>query len=190
MSTDRGARATTTAVVERGAVIDRDGVYRYELTRRWGDGAELVWVMCNPSIADGHIDDPTIRRCIGFSASWGFASLRVVNIFALRSTDPRPLRRHEEPESNGNLEIVMRALADTEWALAAWGALRPSLTVRSKTYAAVNAFARDTGRVRCLGTTMHGEPRHPLYRHHSTTPLRWAPLSVRSAGGPPPRTVR
>lgn len=30
----------------------------------------VVWVMLNPSIADFKIDDPTIRRCVGFSGRW------------------------------------------------------------------------------------------------------------------------
>ena len=47
------------------ALISPDGRYRYWLTRQWGEGMRVCWVMLNPSTADASIDDPTIRRCIG-----------------------------------------------------------------------------------------------------------------------------
>lgn len=55
----------------RDAQISSDGLYRYSLTRHWGTPNEssdpLVFLMLNPSTADGLRDDPTIRRCIGFA---------------------------------------------------------------------------------------------------------------------------
>lgn len=49
------------------ADISLCGRYRYRLTRTLtGPGMPLVFVMLNPSVGDASIDDPTIRRCIGF----------------------------------------------------------------------------------------------------------------------------
>jgi len=52
------------------AVIDASGVYRYDLRRQvLGKRTEtLVWIMLNPSQADAVANDPTIRRCMGFTA--------------------------------------------------------------------------------------------------------------------------
>src|SRR5687768_14824465 len=78
--------------VERDARFSDCGTYRYNLTRLWD--ARLIrvcWVMLNPSTADQHEDDATIRRCIGFSRSWGAGALTVVNLFAFRATQPRDL---------------------------------------------------------------------------------------------------
>ena len=75
------------------AVISQDERHRYSLTRRWGDGPRVCcWIMLNPSTADATTDDPTIRRCIGFTHAWGYDALTVVNLYAWRATDPADLR--------------------------------------------------------------------------------------------------
>jgi hypothetical protein len=49
--------------MQRGAKVSECGRYRYALTRSWDAGArEALFVMLNPSIADGTRDDPTVRR--------------------------------------------------------------------------------------------------------------------------------
>lgn len=70
------------------------GLYRYTLRRSWwtkitvtrhkGEVAPslVTWLMLNPSTADATKDDPTIRRCIAFSKSWGFDGLTIVNAYA------------------------------------------------------------------------------------------------------------
>jgi len=65
--------------------------YRYSLTRRWGDGEIQTWLMLNPSTADEVKNDPTVERCQRRAQQSGFGALEVVNIFALRSTDPSAL---------------------------------------------------------------------------------------------------
>lgn len=82
--------------MERAAEFSGCGRYRYSLRRRWADGGPpACWIMLNPSTADAEKDAPTIRRCIGFSKAWGHNALVVVNLFALRSTDPTALRTCE-----------------------------------------------------------------------------------------------
>lgn len=69
------------------AVIRDDGVYRYSLTRAWGDTNDfktLVFCMLNPSTADAEKDDPTIRRCVGFANREGYNKILVVNTHALK----------------------------------------------------------------------------------------------------------
>lgn len=66
--------------------------YRYLLWRRWSTGTRFVtYIMANPSTADATVDDPTIRRCIGFAKRDGYDGLRVVNLFAWRATNPDDL---------------------------------------------------------------------------------------------------
>src|SRR5436190_16744965 len=70
-----------------GAIIVGD--YRYLLWRSWDRARpRLLWVFLNPGTADGRADDPTLRRCIGFSQAWHYGGLEIANLFAFRT--PRP----------------------------------------------------------------------------------------------------
>src|SRR5689334_18589152 len=105
-----------------GALFDPTGRYRYRLWRQWDPAKPAVaFVMLNPSTADATTDDPTIRRCFGFAQGWGFGRLEVVNLFALRATDPRELARHPDPVGPANDAHIAAALALTDQAVAAWG---------------------------------------------------------------------
>ncbi|HEU5061422.1 MAG TPA: DUF1643 domain-containing protein [Kofleriaceae bacterium] len=142
-----------------GAVFDPSGRYRYRLTRRWaGRGAVVAFVMLNPSTADGERDDPTIRRCAGFARRWGFAAMTVVNVFALRATDPARLRRARDPVGPGNDGHIAGAAADADLVVLAWGN-HGALRGRDREVVALLAGARPV----CLGVTRGGQPRHPLY---------------------------
>lgn len=156
------------ALDDRGATISDCGTYRYDLTRRWGDGPQACFIMLNPSTADASQDDPTIRRCIGFAKSWGCGSLVVVNLWALRSTDPKALLTHPDPRGPLNYAIVEQHVRTSWPVVAAWGAFkaRRGLYPIDVEYVA----ARCGVTLQCLGTTKDGHPRHPLYVK-STQPL-------------------
>lgn len=165
-----------------GAVLSDCGAYRYSLTRRWGSGNDLaLWVMLNPSTADATQDDPTIRRCVSFSKEWKCDGLVVVNLFALRATDPKALYAHEQPvgpENDWYLGDWMRD-EDVVVAVAGWGA-HGSLNDRGHAVWLLSCEARR--QLYCLGTTKDGQPRHPLYVKGGT-PLQ--PLSYDGVGAHP-----
>lgn len=160
---------TPTVEIEKSARLSECGYYRYTLSRHWGPGEALMFVMLNPSIADSSIDDPTIRRCMGFARRDGYDGIVVQNLFALRSTDPSVLFAFSHdpvgPENDAYLsmtlaERVRRGLP----VVAAWGA---GFTGRDAPRFArrVSAVQRLVPGVdwRCLGRTKAGAPRHPLY---------------------------
>ena len=161
-----------TPSLRRGAWLSPDGVSRYALTREWGDvpahtSADLrheargvCWVMLNPSTADAEVDDPTIRRCTAFTKAWGYDRLVVVNLWALRATDPKRLVGHPAPSGPENSSAWALALDSAEVIIAAWGASFPpplKTQVRERERA-----LQGRGAV-CLGRTAAGHPRHPLY---------------------------
>lgn len=74
------------------AVISDDGLYCYDLQRRWDEGPVMAFIMLNPSTADTELDDPTISRCSSFARSEGFSGIVVRNLFAYRTPSPTALR--------------------------------------------------------------------------------------------------
>lgn len=163
--------------MNKGAVITPDGVYRYQLWRTWSIRGRVVWIMLNPSTANASIDDPTIRRCIGFTKQWGFGSMEVVNLFALRSASPKSLLDHGDPIGRVNDKTIKNALVnarDGSWdvcVVAAWGALRPRFVKRALDVVALCGDMEVP--LLCLGHTKDGHPRHPLYvrRDQERVPL-------------------
>lgn len=116
----------------RGAILSVDQAFRYHLWRDWsGDLFDpiraAIFIMLNPSTADASIDDPTIRRCVGFARSWGCNRLDVVNLFALRATKPKELIRSLKASGlvgdPANDLFIMEMLIDREDAIivCAWG---------------------------------------------------------------------
>jgi hypothetical protein len=155
-------RESTALVGRAAAVFSDDFTYRYLLTRSWGDGPFVTWVMLNPSIADEMVNDPTVTRCINFSRGWGAGGLTVVNLYGLRSTDPSVLAVHPDPVGPDNDRIIGEHCALSTLVVCAWGA-------GAKDPERVEEVRRILGGgLACLGITKGGHPRHPLYVHGAT----------------------
>lgn len=145
------------------AVFSPCGTYRYLLSRhglsplRWI--RPVLFILLNPSTADAYQDDPTIRRCIGFAKLWGGTRLTIVNLFALRSTDPTALVGHPDPIGPDNdLHIEEQIAYHMAFGIivAAWGA-HPLAKARG------HEVVKKFGPFQCLRRTKDGAPWHPLY---------------------------
>lgn len=132
--------------------------YRYTLTRDWADGPRALFVMLNPSTATEVVIDPTVRRCLGFAKAWGMAGLTVVNLFALRATDPKALYDHPDPVGPDNDHHLAEQASRAGLVVAAWGT-HGALDDRDRNVMAL----LDGVDLHCLGRTQSGHPRHPLY---------------------------
>lgn len=170
--------------VEKSAVLSECGRYRYELRRIWGDRLpkrRLRFVMLNPSVADADIDDPTIRRCMGFGRSLGYDGIVVVNLFAWRATDPDDLLRAVRVSGASaigpeNDHYIDEAVIECSTTIAAWGSF-PSQ--HRKRHPVIGKRVEDVVRrigplaIHALGTTQDGSPQHPLYLPGDRKPVRW-----------------
>jgi hypothetical protein len=140
------------------AVLSSDGKYRYFLSRTWNEGGKVIaFIGLNPSTADATHDDPTIRRCTRFAKDWGGGALWMVNLFALRATQPRALFEASDPIGSDNESWLDRAVDTAELTVAAWGNHGVLMN------RAASLAQRFHGRLCALGMTKQGMPRHPLY---------------------------
>lgn len=160
------------AGVAYGATMSPCGKYRYELTRFWdGRKPAVAFVMLNPSTADAEIDDPTIRRCIGFAQAWGYGELRVYNLFALRATDPGELLTSDAPVGPDNAKFIEKARA-CDRIVCAWGATTlPKPHAHRGLIVTDLLMGEDSRDLYCLGYTKDGSPRHPLYVASDMVPV-------------------
>lgn len=144
------------------AVFDSPArTYRYLLTRIWDPSVKpVVFLMLNPSTADALEDDPTIRRCTSFAKREQSGGLVVVNLFGLRSTDPRALLHHHDPVGRHNDAFVRQATSRASTVIAAWGAAG---VTGGRSQEVTDALTARGVRLHCLGRTSTGQPRHPLY---------------------------
>lgn len=150
-----------TAATSPTAAISECGTYRYDLQRWWDDSLRAcVFVMLNPSTADATHDDPTVRRCVGFSKGWGFGGLVVVNLFAVRSPDPKVMKAHPSPVGPENDRHIRRWLEQAGRVIAAWGTHGKH---RRRDQAVIEIMRAVGVTVFHLGTSKDGHPKHPLY---------------------------
>jgi hypothetical protein len=177
--------------VQMTAQLSACGLYRYRLRREWGSQPpharagqtpkyqndtlpgpdEMVaFVMLNPSTADHTLDDPTIRRCIDFAYHWGYGALEVVNLFALRSTDPKALRGAVGPVGACNDGAIIACAREASMVVCAWGT-DGALDGRGDRVRAFLADYSQGEKLYHLGLTKGGQPRHPLYLKADTLPV-------------------
>lgn len=177
--------------IAKGAAISPCERYRYRLWREWrgtasdenwlwlegedgnravdGAGYDLGWpktcvfVMLNPSTADGEQDDPTIRRCVAFAKRLKFDRLEVINLFAHRATDPKALLalgHDDDPVGVDNQRHVASACRDAGLIVCAWGAHGKHL---GQDETMLGWLSDEDAPIVALGLTKDGHPRHPLY---------------------------
>lgn len=187
--------------IMKGAKISTCGTYRYRLWREWrlgGDRAQwdmwtddddapvldgagnqigeplaCVFVMLNPSTADGEADDPTIRRCVAFAKRFNFDRLEVVNLFAFRATDPGDLLRVSpavDPVGLNNQNAVRDAIDKAGMIVCAWGTQGGHLDQDETMLGWIEEANWREAPVVALGITREGFPRHPLYLRADAEP--------------------
>lgn len=190
--------------VAKGAEISACGTYRYRLWREWrlhplpaqwdmwaendgtaivdGAGHQLgepkacVFIMLNPSTADGDEDDPTIRRCVGFAQAWGYDRLEVINLFAYRATDPKALLTltHDQDSVGVFNQRAFNSVLFGGYPLGiiicAWGAHGAHLGQDETALGWLGNHERFA-----LGLTKNGHPRHPLYVKADATLVEFRP---------------
>ncbi len=129
----------------------------------------MTFIGLNPSTADETTDDPTIRRCVRFARDWGYARLKMVNLYAWRSTDPKALWLADDPVGPDNDHNLSLAFGGSDLIVAAWGA-------NARADRLAQFFDTFGGwQFHALGLTKDGAPRHPLYLRADSSPAIYTP---------------
>jgi hypothetical protein len=161
--------------MRRGAQISECGQFRYWLSREWdAHRPHACVIMLNPSTADANVDDPTIRKLLGFGERLGWGGFIVVNLYSFRATKPAELKRAGYPgQTCGDDGHIVRAATLARdsggpvicaWGANARGMQRPEI---------VRALLKDAGatELRALRLLADGTPEHPLMLPYTCTPV-------------------
>lgn len=153
------------------AIFSPCRTWRYVLRRHFLTGERTVnFIMLNPSTADETLNDPTIRRCIGYAQRWGYQQLVVTNLFAFRATLPRDMKAAPDPVGPENDEHLLREAKRAALVVMAWGS---------------HGAHRDRGAevkrmLLAAGVPLHYQmltqdqhPGHPLYLPADREPVVW-----------------
>ena len=171
--------------MHKSARISKCGTFRWTLKRSWGGGALAVWLMLNPSTADGTHDDPTIKRCINFTRAWGYPGFVVVNLYPFRSPSPAELWKWADWERNGpdwyardaihrNAGVIEAAGRAAAVRVVAFGA-QPVQHDQAWLEECLEAFRQPSDisadeTLYCLGVNSTGQPLHPMARGKMRVP--------------------
>ena len=148
-------------------VISKCQSYRYTLWREinGGSGDNLLFICLNPSVADATMDDPTVRRCMSYAASWGFSGMFMCNLFAYRATNPENMKKQSDPIGPDNNKWIKETARKCQKIVLAWGNHGGHIDRNTRV-----AELLSTETLWCFGMTKSGQPKHPLYLK-KTAPL-------------------
>lgn len=174
--TEQESPAIVKPNVIASAVISDCGKYRYSLSRVWDNSKpKVLFIMLNPSTADAEKDDPTIRRCIGFAKDWGYGGLYVVNLFALRATNPKELLTAPFVVGVENEKWIRRMSSLAHLVVCAWG----NSSIVSKLQKRLDhtwkplSWIDKSKPLHYLELSNDGTPKHPLYLPEKLKPVRY-----------------
>ena len=142
--------------MEKKAIISKDKIYRYKLSRMWDSTKPtILFIGLNPSIANENVDDPTITRCINFAKDWGYGTLLMANLFAFRSTYPKDIYLIDDPIGKDNDHYLLECVTQSDLIVACWG--------NNGTYMNREKVITElVPNLYCLQKNKNGTPHHPL----------------------------
>lgn len=153
-------------IIKKGARFSICKTYRYSLWRIWDETKKFIsFIGLNPSTADQIFNDSTVTRCINFAYSWGYGGLYMLNEFAYRATEPKEMKKAEDPVGPRNNYWLNFYSKITDINIACWG--------NHGSYMQRNEYIKTlVPNLYYLDITKQGEPKHPLYIKSTVKPKR------------------
>jgi hypothetical protein len=131
--------------------------------------------MVNPSTADAHEDDPTIRKVRGFTERMGAHRFVVGNLFAFRATDVRELKSAADPIGPDNHLHLAEMIEMSDRVIFAWGSsgkLPPQWHDQILLVSTLISGQPEKGPF-TFGRCKDGHPRHPLMTPYTQPMEKW-----------------
>lgn len=151
-------------------VFSTDRNHRYTLIHRWDELLNpdhgIAWICLNPSTADEHQLDPTLRRIRDFSATWGYSFFIMLNLFAWRATQPADMKAAADPIGTDNDKWIAHWSKKVDRVMLGWG----EHGAHNGRDQQVLAYL-DRSKTFCLERNASGQPKHPLYVAKKNKPL-------------------
>jgi hypothetical protein len=151
-------------------VFSPDRSHRYTLIHRWDELLNpdygIAWICLNPSTADEHQLDPTLRRIRDFSAMWGYSFFIMLNLFAWRATQPADMKISADPIGPDNDRWISHWSAKVDRVMLGWGEHGAHLDRGQQVLAYL-----DRSKTFCLERNASGQPKHPLYVSKKNKPV-------------------
>lgn len=147
--------------------------YRLWLDRDWGGATIatpfLLWVGMNPSTATAEVNDPTITREINFTKAWGYCAYVKTNVMDFRATNQADLLKPGvNPRSHRNLPTILDYAKRADKIVLCYGVPHKSLQWYGSDTVTELRKQGYGSKLFCLGKTLLGHARHPLYLRADT----------------------
>lgn len=166
-SPNSGNAVLPASAVDKGASFSKCRKYRYALWRIWDSSKPLVmFIGLNPSTANEHENDPTIRSVERISRHNGYGGFYMMNCFPYVSTDPSQLYACSHSVYNEEwLKEVSQKCKDVVFA---WGNFEVV-----KKLGVDYILSRLFPNAKALHINKNGSPKHPLYCKSDTKLVKW-----------------
>lgn len=157
------------------AIFSDDRMYRYILTRTWDTTKPyIIFVGLNPSTADETEDDNTIKKLVRYSKRWGYGGIIMTNIFAFRATQPKDMKKAEDPIGPDNdrylCNIISSGQATT--VVAMWGNHGVYKQRGERVKQLLNEMEfKGYINLKCFEISKQGQPKHPLFLSETLDPI-------------------
>lgn len=159
----------------RSARMSPCETFRWTLERAWAIGQTVCYIGHNPSTASAEADDMTSQAWVHHARFNGFGRYTAVNLYPFRAADVRDCRRWAAYENNGpdwyardalmhNETVVVEAAKKAGIVVACWGALAADSQWVDHIIEAIQTGEEPWPDLYCLGTTLAGNPKHPMAR--------------------------
>ena len=93
--------------LERNCLISANKLYRWSLSYKISQSTkEIIFIGLNPSLSDEFFLDNTTKKIIKISKNNNYGKVKLINLFALISSNPERLFNHKNPVGYLNLSLI------------------------------------------------------------------------------------